>query len=291
MGVRAVLKRLGWQTIRELEEGPLYAAEVRVTFGGGLRRLGLLAQDRTQNNGVWMPEHHRRAVEVIRDLAVHSVPIVTFIDTPGADSGELANRNNQAHSISRLIAEMAQIHVPTVGLVLGNGYSGGAIPLATTNVLLSVTDGVFNTIQPRALANIARKYNLSWQECAQAVGVSAYELYRGGYLDGIVDYTPDRPDDGFDNLEQAICSSVLAVEESAVRFVRDHEAVFDHYRRTVGRFLDPTARIRQQQSSAKLSTLDNPTHQPNISVSPTATCGTSACVASCARPTPRSTAA
>ena len=263
-GVRAVVKRLGWQTIRELEFGPLYAAEVRATVDGVLRRVGVLGQDRTQNNGAWLPEHHARAVEVIRDLAVHSVPIVTFIDTPGADSGEVANRNNQAHSISRLIAEMAQIHVPTVSVILGNGYSGGAIPLATTNVLLSVRDGVFNTIQPKGLANIARKYNLSWQECAQAVGVSAYELFDQGYLDGVIDYTPETPDEGLENLEAAITSSIVAVEDLATRFVRDQPAVFEHYRRTVNRFLDPTDRLRRQQGGDKLSTLDNPTHQPNL---------------------------
>ncbi|MEM6701832.1 MAG: biotin carboxylase N-terminal domain-containing protein [Acidobacteriota bacterium] len=263
-GVRAIVRRLGWQTIRELEFGPLYGAEVRATVAGQQRRIGVLAQDRTQNNGAWLPEHHLRAVEVIRDLAVHSVPIVTFIDTPGADSGEIANRNNQAHSISRLIAEMAQIHVPVVGVILGNGYSGGAIPLATANILLSVSDGVFNTIQPRGLANIARKYNLSWQECAQAVGVSAYELFEQGYLDGVVDYTPDRPDDNVENLGNAITSSIAAVEELATRFVRDQPAVFEHYRRTVSRFLDPSERLRRQQSSDQLSTLDNPTHQPNL---------------------------
>ncbi len=263
-GVRQVLARLGWQTIRELEFGPLYAAEVRVTLDGSQRRLGVLAQDRSQSNGAWLPEHHARAVEVIRDLAVHSVPIVSFIDTPGADSTEAANRGNQAHSISRLIAEMAQIHVPTVGVVLGAGYSGGAIPLAAANVVLSVTDGVFNTIQPRGLANIARKYNLSWQECAQAVGVSSYELYEQGYLDGVIDYTPERPDDGAENVEKAIFSAIAAVEESATRFVRDQPAVFEHYRRTVHRFLDPTERLRRQQSSDLLSTLDNATHQPNI---------------------------
>jgi len=76
---------------------------------------------------------------------------------PGADAGEAANRDNQAHAISRLIAEMSNVDVPNIGIIFGLGYSGGAIPLAASNVILSVRDGVFSTIQPKGLANIARR--------------------------------------------------------------------------------------------------------------------------------------
>ena len=57
-----------------------------------------------------------------------NMPVVSFMDTPGADAGAEANAENQAHSISRLIAEMCNVDVPTVGIILGIGYSGGAIP-------------------------------------------------------------------------------------------------------------------------------------------------------------------
>lgn len=261
---RVVLRRLPWVVLREIEDGPLYASEVRVEIDGQRRRIGFLAQDRSRNNGAWGPEHHQLAVDVVREFAEHSLPIVCLIDTPGAVANAVANANNQAHSISRLIAEMAQIHVPTVGIILGNGYSGGAIPLATTNILLSVTDGVFNTIQPRGLANIARKYNLSWQECAQAVGVSPFELYQQGYLDGIIDYTPADPDRGLENLEQAIKSSVRAIEELASHFVRTNPTVLQHYRRTIERYLEPVGRVQRQQDAGVLSTIDNPTSQPNV---------------------------
>ena len=77
-----------------------------------------------------------------------SIPIVSFMDTPGADAKEESNANNQAHSISRLIAEMSNLDVPSVGVIYGLGYSGGAIPLAASNLILSLRDGVFSTIQP-----------------------------------------------------------------------------------------------------------------------------------------------
>ena len=127
-GIRAALKHLGWRVQREATFGPLYTAEVVLEIGSERRRVGLLAQDRSRHNGAWMPEHHLQAVQVVRRLALQLTPIVTFIDTPGAVADAEANSANQAHAISRLIAEMAQLHVPTVGIIYGNGYSGGRYP-------------------------------------------------------------------------------------------------------------------------------------------------------------------
>ena len=263
-GARSILKKIGGEIIQEISMGPLYALEVKLSLDGPTRRVGFLTQERTSNNGVWLPEHHAKAVDIIREFSECSIPLVTFIDTPGADAGELANRNNQAHSISRLITEMSMLDIPTVGVILGNGYSGGAIPLATTNILLSVKDGVFNTIQPRGLASIARKYNLSWQECAKYVGVSAYELYKQGYIDGIIDYFPSDGDESIDNLRDAIVSSILSIEESTKNFVLKNGYVFDHYRRSTHRYLSPSDHLDHYLQKSALSLPHNPTSQLNV---------------------------
>ena len=188
-----VIRQLKGKAVVEISNGPLYAAEVELNFESGKRRVGFLGQDRTVNNGVWGPEHHVQAAEIIRAYGDLSMPVVTFMDTPGADAGAAANQANQAHTISRLLAEMCNLQVATVGIVYGLGYSGGAIPLAATNVLLCVRSGVFNTIQPKGLASIARKFNLSWQECARYVGLSSYELLGKGVVDGVIDYAPEDP--------------------------------------------------------------------------------------------------
>ena len=263
-GIRDAIDELRWPVTRELARGALYAVEVLLTIAGEQRKVGLLAQDRTQNNGAWLPEQHVQAVQIVREFALQLTPIVTFIDTPGAMADADSNRSNQAHAISRLIAEMAQLHVPTVGIIYGNGYSGGAIPLATTNILLSVVDGVFNTIQPRALAHIARHHNLSWQECAKAVGVSAYELHAQGYLDGVIDYTPLAGKRGIDNLERAIASSIEAIEDLGSHCADTNDGLFVHYGRSVRRFVAPTVRVRALSARKALSTIENPTQQPNI---------------------------
>ncbi len=264
VGTRAVLAATSWDLVEERHHGPLYAAVFEAGIDGHTRRFGVLAQERSVQNGVWTPEHHGLAVDVIRSWAARNLPIVALMDTPGADAGEMANRGNQAHAISRLIAEMAQLHAPTVGVVLGNGYSGGAIPLATTNVLLSVRDGVFNTIQPRGLANIVRRYDLSWQECAKAVGVSAYELYEQGYLDGVIDFVPGEGGDRLACFEAAVTSSIALVEQRAKVFVRDEPAVFEHYRRNTRRYVDPSRSLSLLEEFAPLSRLHSPAEQANV---------------------------
>jgi len=263
-GAKAVLRRMPGRRYREQEFGPLYAIELDMDLGhGNIRRVGVIAQDRTSNNGVWMPEHHLEAARMVRQFAVHDMPIVTFIDTPGADAGAEANLNNQAHSISALIAEFALVDVPVVAIIFGNGYSGGAIPLATANVLLSVRDGVFNTIQPQGLASIARKYELSWQECAKYVGVSSYELYRQGYLDGVIDYVPGEKEK-LPNLIDAISSGILATEQRVREFVAKSPEIIEHYLRSVHRFIDPSEPLRKFQEQSSLGRYDNPTEHINI---------------------------
>ncbi|MBF0243829.1 MAG: ATP-grasp domain-containing protein [Planctomycetes bacterium] len=262
-GVKAILKKLGGTVIAEEDMGPLLMREMEIEYKGDSRRVLILAQERKVSNGVWMPWHHIKAVEIIRKYAQYSIPIVTLMDTPGADAGEEANKNNQAHSISRLIAEMAAIHLPTIGIIFGNGYSGGAIPLATTNLLLSLRDGVFNTIQPQGLASIARKYDLSWQECARYVGVSAFELYRQGCIDGIIDYVPGERENQ-ENLIKAILTGLRSIEQRAVDFVKNNEYIFEHYHRSIRRYVNPSTPLKILQKHKRFSLAANPTGQLNV---------------------------
>ena len=164
-----VIRQLG-RVISETSEGAYFDAVVEMDFDGTARSVAFVAQDRSVANGSWMPRDHIAAADFIGRSSVRNLPIVSFMDTPGADAFAEANRNNQAHSISRLIAEMSNVSVPNIGIVYGLGYSGGAIPLAASNVILGVRDGVFSTIQPMGLASIARRLNLSWQNAPNTWG-------------------------------------------------------------------------------------------------------------------------
>ena len=264
-GTKSIVAGFNGKIVTEQLNGAFYSAEMELDFGGYSRRIGIIGQERSSNNGAWMPEHHLAASKAIRKFADLSLPIVYLIDTPGADAGEEANSQNQAHSISQMITESANVDVPTVGIVVGVGYSGGAIPLATANILLSVRDGIFNTIQPKGLQSIARKYNLSWQECAQSVGVSPEELYENGCIDGIVDYSPVDQDERQHNLQKAVISSILSIEKTSVDFVRKYPDILEHYNRSLARYLEPSSRLVAVENASENAHLlaKNPTVHNN----------------------------
>ena len=261
---KKILTDLNGKIISDTSSGPFYCAEIELDFDGEKRRIGIIAQERTSSNGSWMPEHHEMASKAMNYYAEMSLPIVFFIDTPGADAGELANSANQAHSISHMITESANVNVPTVGIIVGVGYSGGAIPLATTNILLSVRDGIFNTIQPKGLQSIARKYDLSWQECAQSVGVSPEELYTLGCIDGIIDYSPIDRDERQRNLQKAIISSITAIEKASIDFVREHEDILHHYHRSLSRYLAPSSKLQAVEGASAFRLANSPTVHTNV---------------------------
>ena len=259
-----VIRKLG-KVVEEESNGPYFQANVLLDFGDGVSRMvGFVAQDRGRNLGSWGPEHHLMAAKFAELCSNRSIPIVSFMDTPGADAKEESNANNQAHSISRLIAEMSNLDVPSVGVIYGLGYSGGAIPLAASNMILSLRDGVFSTIQPAGLANIARRLNLSWQECAKYVGVSPAQLHSQGNIDGIVDYSPVDSDDKIENLRTAIVHSIVNVETRVREFVAENPYILDHYRQSLQRYLNPSPQLQAMQSSASLKLTKNPTEYLNV---------------------------
>ena len=258
-----IIRSLGALQEQNLD-GPFYSAVLKMEFLGRSREVAFLAHNRASNNGVWMPSHHLKAADFLEFCDRRSLPLVTMMDTPGADAAEEANRNNQAHSISRLIAEMCNLTLPNLGVILGLGYSGGAIPLAASNLILSVGDGVFNTIQPKGLASIARRLNLSWQECAQYVGLSPYELQAQGIVDGIIDYVPARHAEQVENLRLAILSGIESIEERVRHFVVQNPYILEHYARVLRRYLNPTESARRMDASASLTATGTPTEYPNV---------------------------
>jgi acetyl/propionyl-CoA carboxylase alpha subunit/biotin carboxyl carrier protein len=262
-GAADIIRALDVPIANEVSDGPFYSAECEFDFSGSSRKIGFIAQNRAHAAGVWGPEHHEAAARAASNFAIRSMPIVTMVDTPGADADELANANNQAHSISRLIAELCNVDVPTLGLIIGQGYSGGAIPLAASNLLLSLRTGVFNTIHPKGLASLVTRYNLSWQECAQFVGVSPYELYKQGNIHGIVDYDPGE-DNNIDNLRNVIVSGITSIEEGARTFVAEHPEILEHYRRNINRYLNLSESLAAVHASSTLKLRTSPTEYPNV---------------------------
>ncbi len=260
---KEIVGKFNGKIYNEIDQGPLYAVEISVSSEGESRRIGILAQNRASKNGVWSPEHHMEASQLVRIWSRRSIPIVTLMDTPGADAGSEANSNNQAHSISRLIAEMTSANVPTVGIIYGLGYSGGAIPLAATNILLSVKTGVFNTIQPKGLANIARQYNLSWQESAAYVGISPSELFDRNVIDGIIDWGPEDSDEA-QTLADCICNALNVIEDEANNLLSEEPMVMEDYQGLISRYLESRPELEKLERQGQFEVNNNMSEFPSV---------------------------
>jgi acetyl/propionyl-CoA carboxylase alpha subunit/biotin carboxyl carrier protein len=263
LSAKSVLQAQRGKIFNEFDLGPLYSVEIALEYQGKQRRVGIIAQNRSISNGVWGPEHHLEACRLAKDFDARSIPIITFMDTPGADAGVEANSNNQAHSISRLITVMSNAKVPTIGFIYGLGYSGGAIPLATTNVLFAVGGAVFNTIQPKGLANIARQYNLSWQESARYVGVSPCELYNRGVIDGVVDWNPESRGEA-KQLIATIVTGIEAIEAAARKEVADNPLITEDYLNLISTRQTPNEQQAQLEAAADFNFRGNTTEFPNL---------------------------
>ncbi len=262
---KSTIQQLRGRIYGEFELGPLYSVEMALEHGDKSRRVAFIAQNRSVTNGVWSPEHHLEAARLVQEYSYRSLPIITFMDTPGADAGIEANAANQAHTISRLIATMANIKTPTLGLIYGLGYSGGAIPLATTNVILAVRNAVFNTIQPKGLANIARVYKLSWQESARYVGVSPVELHHRGAIDGVVDWDPsEEGTDDLKNLTAAIMTSIDQIELTARQEVESNPLVTQDYLNSIRLHNTDNPKHRNLQRAANFQLHGDVTDYPNV---------------------------
>ena len=210
------------------EKGPLFCVHGLLLIPGRehqYRELGIIGQNHKLQRGIFQPEHHLQTIRFLRYFEKRRLPVITFMDTPGADAGAHANANLQAHAISRLITAFVNVRVPTVGIICGAGNSGGAIPYATTDRILCMEDAYMSTIHPAALADIVKRLGMTKEQCAKAVRISAYELCQDGLVDGVIKARgcADAKSalDMVPALEHAIVSALKDIADSPAKKARD----------------------------------------------------------------------
>ncbi|NPB04799.1 MAG: acetyl-CoA carboxylase carboxyltransferase subunit alpha [Aquificae bacterium] len=139
-----------------------------------------------RNFGMPNPEGYRKAVRIMK-LAEHfGLPVVTFVDTPGAFPGVEAEEHNQAKAIADSIYAMAYLRTPTVSVIIGEGGSGGALALAVADRVYMLENAVYSVISPEGCAAILWKDQKAVEKAAEALKLTADELLRLGIIDGII---------------------------------------------------------------------------------------------------------
>ena len=138
------------------------------------------------NFGMARPEGYRKARRLMELAERFGLPVLSFVDTPGAYPGVDAEERGQAEAIARSIAACLQLQVPLVSSIIGEGGSGGAIALAAGNKVLMLEHAVYSVITPEGCASILWRSGENAQEAAEAMKLTAQDLLKLGVIDAVV---------------------------------------------------------------------------------------------------------
>jgi acetyl-CoA carboxylase carboxyl transferase subunit alpha len=139
-----------------------------------------------RNFGMTRPEGYRKALRLMKTAEKFKLPVFTFVDTPGAFPGIDAEERGQSEAIGRNIYEMAQLEVPIITTIIGEGGSGGALAISVADQVLMLQYSIYSVISPEGCASILWKTSDKAQEAAEALGITAHRLKALGLVDKIV---------------------------------------------------------------------------------------------------------
>jgi len=139
-----------------------------------------------RNFGMPKPEGYRKALRLYRLAEKFNVPIVTLIDTPGAYPGINAEERGQSEAIARNLYVMAELKVPIIGIVIGEGGSGGALALGVVDHLIMLQFATYSVISPEGCASILWKSADKASTAAETLGITATRLKELGLIDTIL---------------------------------------------------------------------------------------------------------
>ena len=144
-------------------------------------------KERTQRNfGMSKPEGYRKARRLMELAEKFGLPVFTFVDTPGAYPGIDAEERGQSEAIGHNLYVMAQLKVPIITTIIGEGGSGGALAIAVADHVLMLQYSTYSVISPEGCASILWKSAAKAPEAAEALGLTAHRLKALGLIDKIV---------------------------------------------------------------------------------------------------------
>lgn len=180
-------------------EGDRHYAQSHALIGGlakfeGLpvvfigHQKGRTTKDKIKHNfGMPQPEGYRKALRLMKLAEKFSLPVLTFIDTPGAYAGVAAEEHNQSEAIARNLYELSRLRVPVLCTVIGEGGSGGALAIGVGDRVAMMQYSIYSVISPEGCASILWKSAEQSGMAAEAMGVTAHQLYRLNLIDKIIE--------------------------------------------------------------------------------------------------------
>jgi acetyl-CoA carboxylase carboxyl transferase subunit alpha len=139
-----------------------------------------------RNFGMPRPEGYRKAMRLMRLAEKFGIPVMTFVDTPGAYPGVNAEERGQSEAIGRNLYEMSELRVPVICTIIGEGGSGGALAIAVGDAMLMLQYSTYSVISPEGCASILWKSADKAADAAETLGITATRLKSLGIVDKII---------------------------------------------------------------------------------------------------------
>jgi len=139
-----------------------------------------------RNFGMPRPEGYRKALRVMKMAERFGLPVITFIDTPGAYPGIGAEERGQSEAIARNLFEMSQLKTPIISTVIGEGGSGGALAIGVADHLMMLEYSIYSVISPEGCASILWKSADKASDAAETLGVTSARLLGLGLIDEVI---------------------------------------------------------------------------------------------------------
>ena len=190
-----------------------------------------------RNYGMPKPEGYRKALRIMRLAERFNLPILTFIDTPGAYPGIEAEERGQSEAIAKNLLVMSELKTPIISTVIGEGGSGGALAIGVADHLLMLEYSTYSVISPEGCASILWKSADKAKEAAQSMGIEAKKLKEFGLIDRIIDEPLGGAHRDFDEIAKRVKQILIEeLEQLCVKPVSQVVTQRQEKLRRIGRF-------------------------------------------------------
>ncbi len=166
-----------------------------------------------RNFGMPKPEGYRKALRLMKLAEKFHLPVLTFIDTPGAYPGIGAEERGQSEAIARNLYEMSKLRTPIIATIVGEGGSGGALAIAVADRVMMLEHGTYSVISPEGCASILWKDASKASTAAEALGITSGRLRKLGLIDQII----PEPLGGAHRNYDEVCASIREALMSSLR--------------------------------------------------------------------------
>lgn len=210
-------------------------------------------RERTRRNfGYPRPEGYRKALRLMKLAEKFGRPVITFVDTPGADANVPSEERGISEAIARNLREMSVLRTPIISVIIGEGGSGGALGIAVADRVLMMEHAVYSVIAPEGCASILWRDPDRKAEAAEAMRVTARDACEMGFVDEVI----PEPLGGAHRGQEA---TAAAIKDALARHLKEINRLsktrllatrFDRLR-SLGRFSEPEARGAEQPAPAQ----------------------------------------